>query len=165
MCKVQNRKVFAWMSYSVETENKLFQFKDYHGKTVLFIVPYHWRVFNSRGGKSYSSIFSDRMDIFWLSVFVKVFKRKVKFRHNRLHAQPYILLRTSTCAAHTCVDHKIDFSFSIVNNEHSFIISIHSGIFFPVYSRACNMLYRYAGLIPPPPPPYLSRGFASCATP
>jgi len=119
------------------------------------------------GGKvttTNSSIFSDRMDIFWLSVFVKLFKRKVKFRHNRLHAQPYILLRTSTCAAHTCVDHKIDFSFSIVNNAHGFIISIHSESSSP-YSRACNMLYKYVGLILPPPPPWLLRGFASCATP
>lgn len=105
------------------------------------------------GGKvtiTNSSIFSDRMDIFWLSVFVKLFKRKVKFQHNPLHAQPYILLRTSTCAAHTCVDHKIDFSFCIVNNAHSFIISIHSESSSP-YSRACNMLYRYVGLILPPP--------------
>jgi len=77
--------------------------------------------------------FSDRMDIFWLSVFVKLFKRKVKFRHNRLHAQPYNIyyyVRLHMCRAHTrvCGPYKIDFSFCIVytNNAYNFIISIHS---------------------------------------
>lgn len=62
-------------------------------------------------GKSYyyqlEYFFSDRIDIFWLSVFVKLFKRKVKFRHNRLHAHAYtyiillyiLYIYMSTCAA------------------------------------------------------------------
>lgn len=95
------------MSYFVETENKLFQFKDYHGKLFYLLFRTTDESSIQEGGKvtiTNSSIFSDQMDIFWLSVFVKLFKRKVKFRHNRLRAQPYIILRTYVymCRAYVC---------------------------------------------------------------
>lgn len=99
--------------------------------------------------------FSDRMDIFWLSVFVKLFKRKVKFRHNRLNAQPYnIYYYVHVPSAYACVDHIKSTSVfvSYIQTTRTVLLFQSTRSLLPrilVSVWYVRMLYRYVGLILP----------------